>query len=327
MTSLIEQTRCYLNFYLEDFAEKGRSEDPIYKRPYPGSVPFSMQHIPLKINQQETLLQELMRQVPKASLQDFRNAVISKACKPEGFRTLVLDIASMWYGTDFGIQVARGNKDAEVRIYNPLTHVQDMNGKLYEPKKADRFPEFFFNDVDPDRIPKFETEVPFDHKNAEDSAKRLYRANGLDNIWYHQEAISQKTLERIMRSNPDRQIIIFSDRTPTYPKELGHQIATVVAEHENADMILAPFFNDEIRAYQDDPMIQLMNKHRTKIEKCTDDTPFMDQVESRLFVAAQLYYCLKIAENTGAQVYQKTGLKCPSCNPSHYVSTIVPKGA
>ena len=203
---------------------------------------------------------------------------------------VVIDIAS-FYGEDFGLWVAQQNLSAEVHVYNPFT--------------IDFFAPFLFNDLNKGIIAKLRPTTHFDKEDAEASINRLYRTNELRNITFHKRAVSQRDLEAIAEDYAGRQVVFVSLRTPTTPQEMTSQIAAAVGKHGNAQMVLAPYVNDDIRAYADDPLINVVNQNWERLLRGKDSEQYDLRIsrDARLYVALSLYYACLSAERAGATVY------------------------
>ncbi|MBW2972025.1 hypothetical protein KY359_03225 [Candidatus Woesearchaeota archaeon] len=250
----------------------------------------------------------LYNSVPEASMRSFIDAV-SVEDSP-----VIIDIGSL-HGEEFSLWVASQNPSAEVHIYNP----QEM----------DAFPPYLFNGISPDRFFKLKPDVRFDKARQEECTNALYAANGLDNVHQYLAAADRKCIEEHVTEAGGRKVIIFSDRTPTAPADLASEIALAVKGNPDAHMIITPYPNTAVSAYQDDRVMQMINRFNflENVKGMPTSEP-KTNAATRLFTMMQQYYALKVASAAGdrAKVYRETEFDTgfPFHHPTHYVSTIAP---
>ena len=307
---LREITRAYISDYLGKFAAHGQS----------GDFSWIMNHNPesnlvdmlreegIEPDMHKTRFDDMYSRVPESSTERFRESV------SEMGDVVVLDIASCWYGKDFGLQVAAENPHAEVHVFNPRTQ-----GK---------FRPYLFKILGPDGNPILQEKTPFDVADQEGSVNRLYQRNGLDNIRYHLEGIGERDIERFAASG--KRVVLYSRNVPTQPVELTSVLADAAATHDNVDVILMPLANMPVKAYHDDDTMQLINRYVAKLVGSQDSFETEEPDESaraRLAIAMNLHYSLKAAEHVeGAGVYKVTERKAgfPFHKAPFIVSTVPP---
>ncbi|MFA6888672.1 MAG: hypothetical protein WC254_04200 [Candidatus Woesearchaeota archaeon] len=247
-------------------------------------------------------------------------STLTKATRPSFVQSVaqmqnpvVIDIAS-FYGEEFGLWIAKQNPTAEVHVYNPFTF--------------DYFAPFLFNRLNEGIIAKLSPTTEFETAHPEASINRLYRTNGIRNITFHKHAVSQPGLEAIAEQYSPREVVFVSLRTPTTPREMTSQIAGAVAKHPHRHMILAPYINDDIRTYHDDPLIRHINDNwrRLLLNKQFERQDLTESKDARLYIAFSLYYALCSAEKTGATIYQNALPQGFSFQyPCFFVSTLPPQ--
>ncbi|MBN1544238.1 hypothetical protein JW898_02125 [Candidatus Woesearchaeota archaeon] len=308
---LLERTGIYLEDYLDDFVIHGKVSDIRYSS-YGVTIPAhavrNFEDVE-EVDRHRSRFSQIHEALPEAGLFDFVRALSSMK------DAVLVDIGSMLMGADFSLWVAAQNRSSEVHIYNPDVDCD--------------FPPFLFNELKRERVFKLKEKTELDTSRPEESAERLFRANGLPNIYYHCARIGKEGLESIAEADADRPVVFFSRRTPTMPEEMTSQIASVTAGHPNSHMILLPLINTRIDAYHDDRIIKLINRYRFAREHHKDPTSEPSaNAATRLFTATQQYYALKAASVVGerAKVYRErereTGF--PFHHPTHYVSTVEP---
>ncbi len=310
--ALLSQTDKYLDDYLEAFVIQNKKSDIQYSAygvPIPAHSVQQFDDVDA-VDLHKERFKQLYDSLPESELFDFVRALSDIE------NVVLIDIGNMLYGADFSLWVAAQNPSADIHIYNP-----DIDHE---------FPPFLFNDFNKEQVFKLKTLALFDHSDPKSSTKKLFESNGLPNISYHYEKIEKGCLEKIAQENADRQVVFFSRRTPTTPKEMTSQIACVVNDNENTHMILMPLINTKINAYKDDRIIELINRYNFAREHYKDPTSEpCANAATRLYTAMQQYYALKAASVVGerAEIYKEAHFETgfPFHHPTHYVSTIEPK--
>ncbi len=307
---LQEITRAYISDYLAKFAAHGQGGDFswIMNHNPEGNLAEMLREEGIEPDMHKTRFNDLYGRVPEADSADFIDGV-SKMDD-----VVVLDIASCWYGKDFGLQVAAENPKADVHVFNPRTQ-----GK---------FRPYLFKILGPDGNPILQEKTPFDVNDQEGSVNRLYQRNWLGNIKYHLEGIGERDIERFAASG--KRVVLYSRHVPTQPVELTSILANVAATRENVDVILMPLVNMPVNAYHDDETMELINRYVAKVVGSQDSFETEEPDESaraRLAIAMNLHYSLKAAAQVeGANVYKVSERKSgfPFHKAPFVVSTIPP---
>ena len=329
---LLEQTREYLNQYLTLFIKKGKLEDKqflpqrpedeylnispnVYDRIERGNLPQSDFH-KLKFNTfydniNSTNQSELIKFV--SSLKD----------------PIVIDVGGT-IGNDFAVPIAKQNKKAHMLVYNPLEETENSSALLEEIAK--RMTDNYFSLNFDKRVPQ----LNFDEIDVQINTH--YRnLNIHENIMFMREFLGKEDIGWYAKKFPNRQIIIYSNRTPATPKDMTHEIAEAVNEFDNVEMILRPPLVNKITAYKNDPIIELIQKgikcFKTETWKRIYGPPGKhmavnpsEHPESRLYSAMNLYYALKSAEIAGGIVLKEKDLMpgAPVFHTLFYSTTINP---
>lgn len=250
---------------------------------------------------------EIFSQIPSARLSDFH------VCASSLEHLIVADIGS-WFGENFGLWVAHYNKQAQVNIFDPVI-----------PK---RFPNFVLSMFPAPYIAgALKLPPPGDAECSEQAINTLFQVNGFGNVRFHQEAVNFKMLDRLAKENPTSCVLYFAYRPVHEPIDLTYVIGNAAANNPNSHMIIVPHIRGNICAYQDDPLIQLINRYH-KISHKQEQTGVLaeDTLRTRIFAMMQLYYALKAAITSGknAQIYKENDLTKYSVfhKPLFYVSTV-----
>jgi len=306
--TLLKLTGRYLDDYLEAFLESGQSSDLksfLFGQPVPPSQARFNPDVE-SVDLHKKRFDMIHDTLPDAKLKGFVDTVSSME------DVVVVDMCS-WYGERFGLWVAAANPSAEVHVYDPQV-LQD-------------FAPFLFNDQKPECIFKFDNQTPYDVMHQEQSVNNLYRQNGLGNITFHQQVMCAAGMKRIACRNKGRKVVFTARRI----NDLVGPVADAVATCENAEMVIAPLVNLEVKNYQDDTVMRLIDRRRDIRRDQDSSVPVApaDNARSRLFTMMQKYYSLKAASVVGdrAEVYRSGDLDGLSVfhHPTHYVSTIEPK--
>ncbi len=247
--------------------------------------------------------------LPQATRRDFIDAA-SKIDSP-----LVIDIASFFHGERFGMWIASMNSSAEVHVYNPA-------------EIDDGFAQVLFNEHNKYGIFKLKKKVPFNIHDQDGSVNSLYSANGLDNIVFHQEKITDDKLEEYAGLYPDRTVVLYASRICwLYP-----MISDAVGRHRNFEMVIDIVTNSRVDTLKPDSVVDLINKGYYKDLRqfpCSTMLFHPSAIpQTRLITAMNQYHSLKAAIMAGADIFYE-GVPVsnyPMHQATHYVSTIQKNG-
>lgn len=306
--TLLRTTGAFLRDYLPEFREHAVDEDIRFFLPEGCEVSEvrARQHNvdAYALDLHEKRFRELYEKIPRATLRDFRDAVSSID------DVVVVELCS-WYGELFGLWVAANNPSAEIHVYDP--EVRRFN-----------FSPMLFNDRNPDRIWKFKKRTGFTHLNIEGSVDKLYRKNGLDNIWFHQKAADTEILSQYAVQYNNRPVVFAGLRV----NKLIPEICGVVSRYRNAGVIMTPFLSSECAYSGSDAVVEEINRS-IEIRAGQERKNIIDPAitgRSRLFTAMQQYLSLLAAQQCGerTRVYRESIFErgSPFHQPTHYVSTV-----
>ncbi len=269
-------------------------------------VEYLSRHVLLPSSEDSAEFFDIYNTLPTATTRKFIDRVASMQ------DVVIVEIAG-WYGQEFGLWIAQGNPRADVHVYDPFS----LNSE---------FSPFLFNELNEGIIAKLRSTTHFDNTDAEASINRLYHTNSLMNIRFHNREIFQESLETIAEDFAEIPIVFVSLQTPTTPQEMTSQIAGAVAKYSHTHMVLAPYINDNIRAYADDILIDVVSQSWKRLlqKKCFDMYDLTTSRDARLFVALSLYYACLSAERAGAAVYRNNtqARGFPFQYPCCFVSTL-----
>lgn len=305
---LLEKTGRYLDDYLEGYPDLVSDVRHFaFGMPiHPGQLrQYSPDDI-TSLDMHKTIFEGIYSDIPEARLKDFSDEV-AKMEAP-----VVLDIGSE-FGERFGYYVALQNADADVIVMNKR-----------------------FVDADPVRVAMRRLPLSFDSveipKQGEgfigDFYKDVYQANGIANIKFEETNVTRKVLDSLAQKYAGRNVVIFSERTPTMPVGMTEVISGAVRENENMDMVLMPVVNTVMTDYVSDPrMAMISEKHRVAFDKCPGKTyRGPETAATRIYAAMNQYLALKGAVDAGGDIYRRGRAEEGFFfnRPPFYASTIKP---
>ncbi|MEM4756238.1 MAG: hypothetical protein QW594_03835, partial [Candidatus Woesearchaeota archaeon] len=267
--------------------------------------------------------------LPEATLQDFVKACYSLS------DVLVLDVGS-FFGELAGLWIAKNNPSAQVHVFNPVVHVLSDDRVLQVSKKFVHhdntqygshtqalfssfslssqqqanpyllsFPPYLFNDYHPQEIFKFTHQQTPNPAHLEESVNALYKANGLENIFFHWDGVYYHHLASYAQQG--KLTVIFCDRIPPLKPNMPAVVARVAAEFANVDAVIIPFLNADIEAWYDDQVIAVINQQRSALNVPFQDiVPIEYNTQTCAFTAMNQYYAAKISALAEGKVYRES---------------------
>lgn len=304
---LLKKTGSYLEDYLDVYPEQQSDVRHFLcdREIHPSQVrQFSSEDIDT-IDLHKTRFDSFYSCLPSANLGNFID-VVSDMDSP-----VVVEVGSH-LGERFGLFVANENPSAEVIVMN-----KDYTRMGKDVLDYKRSPFSFDLKISPD------SDVPM-----KDFHEAVYRANGFENVRFEKANVTGALLNSIADKYNGRNVVIFSERTPSMPVGMTEVISGVVANNDNMDMVLMPLVNTDVKDYNNDPIMQLINRKYKDFIRNEPGTRYEgpETARTRLFSTMNQYLALKGAIDSGANVYRRDRVQEGFffCRPTHYVSTLKP---